>query len=485
MSDKQQGESQVPIKKFSIEDIEASSFIYRFLSRNIGLESSVKRIGLSLSIVIPLIIFIPVTLYEKVFFLGQTIRIVKIGEIIIGMSFLGDTMVWPFIFIVPLCLLITKESVKRSINLLNKISGCISPEWRNAPEDDKYSYKDTVTRVEDIFQNKYRWPGKVLLILPWVIALTFWVYNTDTCSYQLLFKYPYKTGQNNILKTTENKKDYEKVKMQIPDTNHSPAVISRKLEKIKIFFYKKFSLSISDTNEYVSIPKWDCSPKKAPFSWLSTRIWTLFYYGIIPFIIAQLITVIWGITYFLRNTKKWRKKQKEHNNKKTLIIEPFSPDEFGGLGYLADTSMSYLYSISSFALLLVMFFYKEGSDPSWHNYLMIVAFIPFALVVPLIPILIVRDSILNAKLTYLSTISEKINNLSDLMLNETAERKHINQSEKELYYQLSSLKLLYNQAINMPEWPFTYSTFVRIVLSVGTPLTLALLQQYITKLFIS
>jgi len=405
---------KAPLNILSVEDLQGISSILAIVSRNIGTESRKQLIGLFLVIFIPLLVFIPFTIIDDVFEYGKVIAAIDEERFILGMSFLGDTMVWPFIFIVPLCLLLTKVAIKRSTTLLNKVITHINPEWIKDPSE--YGYEITISKSKSIFRMGYGWKGKILRFSPWIIALIFWVYNTDTCSFQFIFSYPYRTNIENVRLKSEVKNSKSLTELQLSQ--------------------KKRPLQWDGKGNTIPIPKWDCDPKNASLSWLSARIWTIFYYGIVPFILIRLVTIISGVTYFLLNIIRWGKRSDLNGAHRALIIKPFSPDRFGGLSYLADTGMSYLYVISSFALLVAMFFLKEAAVPSWHNYLMMIPFIPIALIAFLIPTLTLRNSILESKEAYLSTLSEKINSLSSTILQDHQKNAFQEQADGKLFYQL-------------------------------------------------
>lgn len=447
--------------KFIVDDLIGDHSLFSFIYKKIGIDSIKQLFGLFFVIIIPFLFLIPFTIRNNVFYYGSVItEIDKVNQdYIFGMSFLGDTMVWPYVFIVPLCLVLTKVAIKRSTTLLNRVVSQINPEWKK-DDASKYGYRETILKTKIIFKMGEGWYRKFFLILPWIIALLFIIYNADSCSYQLIFPYPYNTALEN--------------KISIIQIENFEAL--KKLELAKI----KDPLKWDKKGKKVPIPKWDCDPKNATLSWLGARIWSVFYYGIIPFIFIRLIVVICGVTYFLSNIIRWESSKDATRSIKVLIIEPFSSDGFGGLKYLADTGMGYLYSLCSFALLIAMFFLKEAATPSWHNYLMM-SLIPLEIFAFLMPVIILRSSILKSKMDYLSSLLFQINSLSSSIIQNRREDNLSEYSGENNFYQLSSMKIIYDQVRNISEWPFTLSTFIRIVISIGMPLLLAFLQQIVKK----
>ena len=132
------------------------------------------------------------------------------------------------------------------------------------------------------------------------------------------------------------------------------------------------------------------------------------------------------------------------------------------------------------ALLIAMFFLKEAATPSWHNYLMM-SLIPLEIFAFLMPVIILRSSILKSKMDYLSSLLFQINSLSSSIIQNRREDNLSEYSGENNFYQLSSMKIIYDQVRNISEWPFTLSTFIRIVISIGMPLLLAFLQQIVKK----
>ena len=111
-----------PKEFFKIKDLEGSSLIYCAVSRHIGLDNFKQVTNLCLAMFLPFLFFVPFTLLEGRFsYNSVTLPMDGYGDIL-GMSFLGDTMVWPFTIIVPIILILIKYSVSVSTELLNRIS---------------------------------------------------------------------------------------------------------------------------------------------------------------------------------------------------------------------------------------------------------------------------------------------------------------------------------------------------------------------------
>lgn len=435
---------------FAKRDLQESNIVYSFLSKHIGLSSFRQIFWLCIIIFVPFAIQIPVVLLEGRLGYGSVITVLPGYGKALGMSWMGDTMVWPFNFLVPLCLLLTKISVNYSWTLLNKVCSKASDDWRN--DNSESGFQQSVRKAKAILRMENGRCGRILKSVPWVIAILFWGYNTATCAfYDKLWEgaYPYKSDRVTI------------VAYDGPDGNSADPA--------------KTYPAVVELSRKVHLAKWDCNRKDAPLSTLSTRVWTVFYYGVPPFLLFQLISTIWGVTFFLVAIRNWERKNR---NQSAIVIKAFGQDSFGGLNYLADTGMSYLYVLSGFILLLTMSFLKEGANPSWHNYLLIALFLPVAFLAFITPTVAVREPILKSKHKYLKEIVAEINAVSvDILKRDEQE----DSTYVSMYYRLSSLKVLYDHVSNIPEWPFTSSAYLRAGIGIGLPVVMIVVNKLIER----
>lgn len=229
----------------------------------------------------------------------------------------------------------------------------------------------------------------------------------------------------------------------------------------------------------IHLTKWDCQPQKYPMSCYIARVWTFVYYGIPPFLLVKLINVLWAVVVLLKNLECWDQSIGVNDSEKALKIEPFSIDGLGGLGSLAEAGMGYVYSIVGLSMLVVMSFVKEGTSPSWHNYLILLLFIPVMLWAMLYPSLCVRKSILTTKDKYLKVISRKSNEIFMAIVEDGKSQKDLTGSHQ----QLSSLRTLHREIDNMPEWPFGYSYIIKIIATIFVPISFLFAETYIGMIF--
>ena len=442
------------LNNFSHNDLFDSCPIIKLLFDRVGIQNFKQIIGLCVSIFIPLLLLSIVTSIENRFSYGSVkVPLEKYGNIL-GMSFLGDTMVWPYAIIVPITFLILKYTIYTSTKLLNRICQKATNEWK---VDKKSGFDVTITKTKQIFKQKTGYKGLFLKIAPWLIALLFWTYNTATCAFHDYIGksyYPYKTERVVVIKNSKI------IPSALKENTKFPATVL--------------------LEHQINLPKWDCDLLNAPLSTITTRVWTFFYYGLPPFILCRLVVLIWGVSYFLSALAQWEDKQK----KQAIKIELFGEDGFSGLSYIADTGMSYLYLIVSFIMLLTMSFFKEGPEHSWHNYLLLFAFVPIAFLSFMTPTVIIRQPMIRSKENHLQAIVGEINQISNQILciedndnNIATNRDPSLQSDR-----LNSLKILYDHVKGIPEWPFTYTTYLQICLSIGIPIGMIIIDKIIDKL---
>lgn len=403
-------------------------------------------------ILIILATFSVVTAIEKRFWFGSVTLPVTDSVSVLGMSFIGDTMVWPFVILVPVCLVFTLRAAKATAVLLNIL--CSKIEAIYADRERPAKYAETMDEVKRIFRGQGRWNGKVILTVTWMIAAIFWGYNSLTNAYNSPagIPYPYKSSEVILIKKIDFVRDIRRDRM---------------------------------LNFDVELPKWDANWETGPVSTAITRIWVLFFYGLLPFIGVKLIQMVLGLTYFLRQYRLWMNKGRSDdgtaNNDLPPLLKPFNLDGYGGLSEIPETSMRYFYITITIVFLIFMSFFKEGTDPSWHNYVLIALLFPIALVAFLVPIFQARGIMRNAKQILLEPISERLNLMYDEW--DKALKPNTNSSlDNNFHDRLSSLKIFYDEVDSIQEWPFSTSIVSRIVLIMLTPMIPILLEIVVIKL---
>jgi hypothetical protein len=443
---------QEPTRHITEADVQVRGSVISLMDRLVGVQSGRQILGLLVLVTVPLGLVSAAALVEGRFLLGSVRQELAGHGTMVGMSFLGDTMVWPFSLVVPLCLVLLADATRRTVRLMNKIIAKVSDLWLH--DESNIGYRATLDRTLRIFTLEYGWQGRVLRVLPWIVLILFWGYNTATCAFHDVLPdgfYPYKEAE---------------VRLVTSDSDDPRSALGQSPYLTKIVLESP-----------VDVPKWDCDRIHAPLSCWSTRLWTAVFYGLTPFILVRLITILWAVISFLRRTAAWNDAHPEHAERGALRIEPFAEDDFGGLGYLADAGMMYFYSVIAFISLVAMAFLKEGLDPSWHNYLVIVVLLPVALVALFMPSWTIHKAIREMKERYLGKLGTHINELSRMLLDEAPPKTDGGGlTRMEINASLGALMTLRKETTALSVWPFSTSTMLRVAAAAFIPLAMMLLE---------
>src|SRR5258707_992639 len=98
---------------YRADELLGSHAALRWLTSRIGFDTSSHRRFLALMVLVPSVLFSVVTIGEGRFWLRSVHGVVSGTHYdAIGMSFLGDTMVWPFFVLVPAALLLLKYAAR-------------------------------------------------------------------------------------------------------------------------------------------------------------------------------------------------------------------------------------------------------------------------------------------------------------------------------------------------------------------------------------
>lgn len=469
---------------FSTSDFDPKS-VYGRLQSVTGLRGN-QRWWLALAILLPLAIFSGVTLLEGCFFLQSVFtKGTVMGQScqLLGMSFAGDPMAWGFMLVVPLLILVLKLATNRTITLVNTVAEKASDAWKQ--DDSPNGLRAVCQNTKKIWKMQRAKPGWLkhpLLHGPWIVAVVFWGYNTLTCGFHPSLKpswYPYRSDRVKLVTSMP-------LEVKAPDSGEKKPASSIEGQPLQYEFEKRRDqTSITESQSFVRsvglkdrIPlrKWDCEPWRAPLSCWLTRIWTLLYYGVIPFLLRHLILLICGATYFLNAGRRWE--ERRDNQDEAVEINPFHPDGFGGLGALSDAVIGYLYSISLFTVLLGLSFLKEGSEPAWHNYAMMLLFLPVGIWGVLAPSIAVRHTIVDAKNRYLNQLAGELHAIGNSILQALPTGRLTKElREGDLDKQQKAVRALYDEVQRMSEWPFNTITILRMIFPIAAPWLPALLKE--------
>ena len=461
-----------PNPEFRESDLVGRS-VFGSLKSQIGFRTPHHIFGLALAVCVPLIAFGIATTYENRFVLGSLFTESTLGGKpfhLVGMSFLGDPMVWGFTFLVPFLIAVLDLATKRTLLLINTSAGKATQDWRN--DASNRGFARGVSRAKQIWKmhsHQHPFAMKLLRYGPWVVAGFFWAYNTLTCDFldfpQLPNPY---TSDRVTLIPAEDASPQAAAAGVLAFTFAGRSQISR--------IESRPAKRIAELSEKVPLRKWDCERATAPWSFWLTRLWTAFFYGALPFLVRQLLLLIWGATSFLRAGRRW---EEEHGDRTpALEINPFEPDGFGGLGSLSDAVIIYLYCVSILASLLGLSFLKEGTEPAWHNYATMISFLPIAVWAVLAPSLAVRHTIVGAKARYLHALAGHLHRIGASILAALPDGTLADQLQsKKFDEQKKVIRGLYDDVAKMKEWPFDALLMLRILLSIAAPWLPAALKE--------
>ena len=171
----------------------------------IGLGNWRQRLTLAAAIVVPLVLFWCATSREHRFLLNS---LVQEGFVdgkawrIVGVSFVGDPMVWGYSILVPSLVAVLGVAVKRTLNLVNTASVKATPAWRADTSDTGFAHAVKATRL--IWSMKPAGNQRIRIILrvtPWILAGAMWTYNTLTCGLHDVgfLKYPYTSAHVSLI----------------------------------------------------------------------------------------------------------------------------------------------------------------------------------------------------------------------------------------------------------------------------------------------
>jgi hypothetical protein len=468
---------------FSTSDFDPKS-VYGRLQSVIGLRGK-QRWWLALAIFLPLVIFSGVTLMEGCFSLQSVLSTAKVAgqeRLLLGMSFIGDPMGWGFMLVVPLLILVLKLATNRTITLVNTVAEKASKAWKE--DNSPTGLRAVGENTQKIWKMQRPMPGwlkYMLLYGPWIVAIVFWAYNTLTCAFYPWKPslYPYRMDRVKMIAQSP-------LEAKAPASGEKPATstgeqllefeFEGQRDKVTILNSKNV-LKSEVLEERIPLRKWDCEPSTAPFSCWLTRLWTLPYYGVIPFLLRHLVLLICGATYFLNAGRRWEERRGDQDE--AVEINPFHPDGFGGLGALSDAVIGYLYGISLFALLLGLSFLKEGSEPAWHNYAMMFLFLPVGIWGVLAPSMAVRHTIVDAKNHYLNQLAGELHGIGNSILQALPTGRLTKElREGDLDKQQKAVRALYDEVQRMSEWPFNTGTLLRMIFPIAAPWLPALIKGW-------
>ena len=380
----------------------------RLLQRlaNIGLSDAQQRRNLAALIVLPAL---PPTLAAA---LDQRLYL---GSLQPGMSFLGDTMVWPFFFLVPLLLILLRRAVTAVRYMSEDVKALATTgNMTEQPQEATVRAHSAFTdEVREALAGKRGWFWSMRTA--YGVGLLVWAYNFTVCTFSIAL----------------------------------PAHLYT-VERL--------------VNPYDGYVKWDTSWEYALASWLAARVWALFGYGLASVALAKafhLVGIVVLHAWWLRKTD-------------ILTFRPLSRWQGGDLASVSRASLAATYLIIPLALMTFAATFKETIPPGAQNQILMFVLTPAAVLLFTLPILSVHGSLRQAKDEYLTELSREYDTLSRKVF--TWGSATPTPELERVALQLEALAKLYDRADRVGTWPIDLDTIWGVAGTVLVPLVLLALR---------
>ncbi len=441
--------SNSPRLSLTDDELLRSDPVLRRLLRLVWFDSAIfPRIESKVAVYLPALIVVPFILLggaailENRFFLGSLfeldILIDQKEEQVIGMSFLGDTMVWPFFFLIPMALLLLGHAIRSVRRLSEKLLATID---LASDEETRTSYRKLLDDARSRSDAK-RGGWKLLKNLGLAVGLSFWIYNAITCTFR----------DGDVL---------GRFSLPIDDPYSSRVVyIIRDGERIEV-----------TSADPISIRKWDTEREMGgKLSWIMARIWTFFAYVLIPVIVAKVLNLI-GV---LRLFSSWLMSIGGN-----LTFDPLAPQGRGGFSALSGAALALAYTSIPVSLMAAASLFKEATPASFHNIIQILIMIPIVLVLFTVPMYDASRAIGAAKQRYLERLSNHFSDLSAKLIEKVGDGKLGKSQLDDLQFTLESLRKLYDQASKAHVWKIDTNVIWRLTGTLLVPVGMAFIKHWL------
>lgn len=394
--------------------------------------SSIRGLAaLSGIILLPLIILSAVSVAEGRFLPGSVTAPLEHPQAteVLGMSFVGDTMVWPFCVLIPFACVFLNIAVGRTCRFLQELPSMLSADWiaGNAREY-RHLIEDAKTDLNG--GNIWRWIYGMCLLA----GMGMFAWNAVTCTFPEQFR-PY-TG------TSVN-------------TIQANAIVLERFDSA------------------IRLPKWDTDWRSAPGCWAAARIWVLIVgYFWLPLILYKLFNLV-GSTYRLLRRLSHRTG--------ALNVRPLAPDRAGGLSHVGAMALSFVYPMTVFGIMMTMPFLKENTPPSVHNWIVLLPFVPLFFVVFFVPLIGVHGAMEGAKEHCLRDISDLFDRVNANFMAELRSPTLDVDGFNRLEASLRGLRDCHERVERMPVWPFDLGLIHRLLAGVLIPLAIPILQLVVER----
>lgn len=393
---------------------------------------------------------------------------------VLGMSFLGDTMVWPYFLLVPVTLLLLRRSAEKVARFFAVVRTTLGEEFVRSNPD---VYARLVEEAKERLAARH-WSWRTFKYAAVAAGALFCLYNFLTCTFTDNPYYPYLAEVVYAKKTAA---------AQSEGDGSTPLVVKYEEGELIIALQRFGSAgraadeTISPDPSYdelrveepVPLPKWDTDRREAPASWLLTRLWVVLGYGLTPLVLFKVVNLMVVLQVFCGRLT---------SHQHSLDIKPLAPDRAGGLASLSDAALSFIYVFIPIFIMVGAALIKEATPPSPHNYLLIVGFVPLLVAAFFMPLSSVHNAMRRAKEYYLSEVSRQFNQLNDRLLADIAAGQLVDGELVKVERSTESLEKLYRQIEKLPEWPLALTTLLRFLgATFMVPLVLFLLQRLLSE----
>lgn len=403
-------DESLPVSTITPEVVLQRDGLLRPWLRWLGLRSPAERLLFAATVLVPFVVLSAATILEGRFAPGS-VRAADArvsGGSIGGMSFLGDTMVWPLMLLVPLAMLALKRSVHATCRFYGRLGEMVSPRWRSGAPGVLESIVDDGRRAL-AGEGAWRWARRLAILL----GLGAFLFNTLICTFPQYF-HPYQR--------------------LVPGLGAEP----------------------------VPLPKWDTDPRGAPLSWLTSRAWVLLLgYFWLPLIVVKLLNLVFSVRGTLSKLSRLEG---------ALEVQSLGRDATGGFSAASRAALSFVYPVLAISLMGAMSFMKEHAMPSPHNYLFMLATLPFFALVFLPPLWCLHGVMARGRRRMLRELTGHFQLAFHAYVAALQSEGPVSPRSRELAVALHELRVSTDLVKGSPTWPFGLSILSRLLTAALVPL---------------
>jgi len=394
-----------------------------------------------------------------------------------GMSFLGDTMVWPYMILIPLLFVLLELAICRFEQFFLSIKPVLSPDWLAQHAEE---YRAMVGESRRIVGGAGGW--RTVRRAAVALGFFFFVYNTVTCTFPMpdFFK-PYKTSSPFVEQGVTSKPPYLQISLDQKHTLTFALTDRPKAEESSKPLVAPAGASVDGSLappppkylqtrliQEVAVPKWDTDRSRWWWSWLSARLWVLLLgYVWIPLVLYKLANLV-AATYTFTNRLA--------ACPGALVVQPL--DAAGGLGRLSSLPFALTYPMVVLGIMLAMFFFKENTSASLHDLILLVPFLPAYFAMFFVPLLGVHRAMQAAKQEYQQKFAGLFEVAHEDFLREVKTPTLDAAGFSRLQLKMKGLSESYERISAMPVWPFEMSTVYRLITAVLLPVVVPWVINY-------